>query len=187
MPLPRILVTAVAVTLALSLSGCVGEARGRSSPNASKTWASPFASKKDALAAANRALQDFLDVDAAIAASPSLDLSAVNGVAVGQAAEQEMADTQRFRDQGISQTGSVSFDNQRFESGRSGEDGNVVVTTFACIDYSDTRAISQSGEDVTPADRNDRVEMKFEYTTRNPESRILVLQGSELWSYDGAC
>ncbi|NQX12326.1 hypothetical protein HQQ80_11870 [Microbacteriaceae bacterium VKM Ac-2855] len=178
---------ALALSLSFSLSGCVGQARERPDPTATPTWASPFASNKEALAAAVAAFQRYVDVSNEVGMAGFVDVNRIEGVASGSAAEVAISDGNSLNQRGIKQSGPTTIHSPLFSSGELRADGRTEVHAYICADISQSRLIDPAGVDVTPRDRADQLDYSLSFVADTPGGSNLVVERSELWSSNERC
>ncbi|NQX28313.1 hypothetical protein HQQ81_13280 [Microbacteriaceae bacterium VKM Ac-2854] len=170
----------------LALSGCVGEEpTSAASPTVTNT--SLFASNDETLAAAVAAFQRYLDVQNAVASDPSLSLGVFDDVTIDPLLSVEINGATKQRDSGLLRTGQVKVDSPILEYSEYQPDGRLLVRAFVCLDMTDTRILDAQNSDVTPASRDDRVELHVFAFTKTAGSSDLIMGRSELWQYDGRC
>ena len=185
---PKFRAAAVALVLvgALSASGCASEAPAADSTPTPR--ATPlFASDEEALAAAEEAYAAYLAVSDLITAEGGQSPDRIDAVVVPEIRDDARASLAKFQERNLHTVGASSFDStglQRLSTGAA--DQMVEVVIYACLDISTVRLLSESGQDVTPSDRVNRLplEVTFKSVATTAELR---LQSSEPWAGENFC
>lgn len=132
--------------LLLALAGCTP------TPEPAPTPTSPFASEAEAFAAAEETYRAYVDAVNARREDPSAQPDPTEFL-IGEALEAEISTEQLKDQQRLSITGRSEVAN--VGAVRSTSSSSEVVIEV-CLDASETRVIDESGEDVTPSDRDTR-------------------------------
>lgn len=146
---------ALGLVLLLGAAGCTGDDDPAPTPTASQT-ADPTA---DAVAAAEDAMQAYLDAQPQLTANPNAPAVDPSTVATGQALVGLNALIDLYKNNGWTSTGNKTFASiETFSVDLEGSpdtsppvDPNIVFNT--CIDASNSYAVDSSGNSVTPEDR----------------------------------
>jgi hypothetical protein len=172
------LVGAVTVAGMLLLAGCGG---GDPIPTLPPTpTATPiFASEEEALAAAEDAYADYLEMSNLISSEGGADPERIAALVTERRLVDELRGFETLKDADLRIVGQVDFgviDLQRYDE--TGEQTEVVF--YACVDLSNRRVIDSAGQDVTPADRQDVLVLEVVLLTMNGDLPLL-LESDDQW------
>ncbi|TPW73072.1 hypothetical protein [Schumannella sp. 10F1B-5-1] len=173
----RVPLFVAAASATLLLAGCVGGGADPT-PKPSPSDAPLFSSGEEALKAAEKAYQAYLDVSNALGASGWVDPSGLREVATGNALKGDEEGAKDFASKGLKQLGSRTFDSMRVQS------VSDSLTTYVCIDVSQTDVVDQSGNSIVSADRPGRVPV---VVTFDSVKEHLLLSESKTWSGENFC
>ncbi|MFC0678712.1 hypothetical protein ACFFGH_12760 [Lysobacter korlensis] len=170
----------VAATLA-ALTGCSGEPEQEAPASTPSPTAIPvFASEEEALAAAEDAYREYLEMSDAIARDGGRDPERLGSLVTRDELVRAVAEFEAFAESGRQTRGSSRFNTfslQQYES----LSKVAQVTVYVCLDVSDVRVVDESGRDITPA-REARQPLSVIFVSADEGSQELVLQRSEQWS-----
>ena len=175
---------ALVLFAALAATGCTPEPAKPHTPAPSSTPL--FASDEEALAAAEEAYAAYLAVSDQISAEGGLYPERIDAHVVPELRDQARKSLEAFRERNLHTAGLSSFDSTRLQGVSYPEAGGAKVTIYACLDIGSVRLISESGSDVTPADRVDRLPLQVSFVSETPPSTLL-LQSSDSWSGENFC
>ncbi|NYG99421.1 hypothetical protein FJ656_03155 [Schumannella luteola] len=175
---PLLIALATAAALAVSLTGCVGGGGDAPSPKPTASKSALFSSDEEALKAAEKAYQAYLDVANELGQGGWKDTSKLADVAAGQVLESELDGALEFAAKGYVQSGASTMDSMRIQS--SGSE----VAAYVCRDVSTTDVIGPDGVSIVRADRLTRLPLQvvFEETRDG-----LRLTESKTWSGKDFC
>lgn len=173
----RVPLLLAAVSATLLLAGCVGGG-GDPTPKPSASDAPLFSSDEDALKAAEKAYQAYLDVSDQVGASGWQDSTPLATVATGRLLQTDTDGAKSFSDKGLVQSGRSGFDSMRLQ------DRSAEIVVYVCLDISGTDVIDASGVSVVPADRPTRLPLEVTFT--NAKAGLLAEQ-SVTWSGENFC
>jgi hypothetical protein len=174
----RTLVGAVTVAGMLLLAGCGGSDPIPTLPPTPS--ATPiFASEEEALAAAEEAYAAYRRTSDLIASDGGSDPERIEPFVTESRLADEMRGFATMREKRLRIVGEASFEVlsvQRYEE----FGGDAEVVFYACSDISEARVIDESGRDVTPTDRSDR--LVLEVVLRSVEGALpLRLVSDDAW------
>jgi hypothetical protein len=174
----RTLLGAVTVFGMLLLSGCGG---GTPIPTLPPTpSATPiFASEEEALAAAEEAYAEYLEMSDLISSEGGVDPERIAPFVTERRLSDELRGFTTLREADLRIEGSAVFDVidlQRYDQ----IENEAEVVFYACVDLSGSRVINSLGEDVTPTDREDL--LLLEVVLRTESGQLpLVLESDDQW------
>jgi hypothetical protein len=175
---------AAATGLALVLAGCVGAPAATPTPSPADTPAPIFASDEEALAAATEAYGGFERVSQTIASESGSSPGRIGDVATSRYTPELLEEFQTYEDLGIHTVGQSTLDSFELVE-QTSADGVATVVIYVCRDVSDVRVIDATGNDVTPADRDERAPLVA--TLVSEESEHLLVDQVELWAGKDFC
>lgn len=149
------LVGAVAVIGMLALSGCVPEQVIPTLPP-TPTDGPLFASEEEALAAATAAYEAYGAMSSVIAAEGGIEPERIAPYVTETRYADEVRGFERLRESNLRIRGesqATVLQLQRFDQFET----DVEIVFYACLDLTASRVIDESGRDVTPAEREDRL------------------------------
>jgi hypothetical protein len=165
--------------IAIALAGCSAQ---QPAPQASTVTAEEkplFATDEEALAAAQAAYAHYLEVSDQIARDGGANPESLKEVLSSQQYELEASSFKSYVSKQIHSTGQMSFDSLHIASL-----GINNLSTYLCLDSSQSRVIDNAGIDVTPSERVDRWPLLVSFETKNG---LLIVSGSETWPGTNFC
>ena len=179
----RMLVGAMTVAGMLLFSGCGGGAPIPTLPPTPS--ATPiFASEEEALAAAEEAYAAYLAMSNLIGSEGGVDPERIAPLVTADRLEIELRGFETLRQSDLRLVGRTSFETievQRLEL--TPEDVEIVF--YVCWDASGSRVMNDSGVDVTPPDRVDRLVLEVVMVTSGGKPP-LILASDDAWQ-DSSC
>lgn len=178
---------AVAGVMALALSGCVGAPAPTPTPTASASAEPVFASDEEALAAAVDAYSEYLaHVDASAAAAQPANSGLEHVVSPTHLTEVQES-LKRIRERGLTPTGETKFDSLSIAQRDESETSGAWVDVYLCLDVGDVRVIDSSGNDITPASRDDRSPMQVQFVSSTESPARLIVNAEDPWAGTDFC
>jgi hypothetical protein len=177
---------AVAVIATLTLCGCVPPSPAVI-PTAVPTATPIFASDADALAAAKKVFQGYVEASDAIGNDGG---ARPERIAPWVTPSRLTAETREFAD--FAKTGerlSGSSVLSRFELQQLSQtkSGLVRLTVYVCDDVSGSRLISPTGIDITPALRTNVIPLQVHFENATSGSQSIRVGGSDPWRGSNFC
>lgn len=174
----RTVIAGLAVVGMLALSGCVeGDPIPTLPPTPSSTPL--FASEEEALAAAEEAYAEYLEVSSLIGSEGGVDPERIAPHVTERRLAIELEGFENLRDSGLRIDGSSTFETQQLQSFVQ-NDGLAEISFYVCWDGSGSRVLNEAGQDVTPPDRVDRLVLEVVMVTEPPSSDLL-LSSDDQW------
>ncbi len=177
------LVGAMTVAGMLLFSGCGGGAPIPTLPPTPS--ATPiFASEEEALAAAEEAYAAYREMSDVIASEGGTGPERIAPFVTEARMEDELRGFATLRESGLRVVGEATFEvlsTQRYEE----VGGDAEVVFYACSDLSGSRVIDDTGADVTPSDRSDRLVLEVVLRTVDGMAPLL-LESDSAWP-DESC
>jgi len=184
MRLPNLVRAATGVLLATSLSGCA-PSDASAPPQPAATFAAPYATDEEALAAAEEAYTEYTRVSDQILHDGGADAERLAEVAVGSFLEESLVELREFESNGYRATGEVvssDFVLQRY----SPKTGPLeLISVYLCSDVSAVEIFDSSGISLVANERDDLATMQVAFTFNN-ERRQLLVSDQQLWA-SGTC
>jgi len=176
-PLPIAL--AAATVVALALTGCVGGGGDSPSPKPTASKSALFSSDEEALKAAEKAYQAYLDVANEVGQSGWKDGSRFDSVASGAVLKSELATVEKNAPREVRQVGIGKFDSLRIQLVKPRS-----VVAYLCFDITGVDIVDAQGTSISTPNRADR----FPYVVTFVQgARSLTVDGTSEWSGDDFC
>ena len=167
----------------LALSGCVeGDPLPTLPPTPSATPI--FASEEEALAAAEEAYAAYSEVSDLIANDGGVDPERIAPFVTDEQLQNELDTAAYYRDHGIHSVGSVTVIKTVLQQANESV-GTVEVAVYVCLDVESVRVLDNSGNDVTPSDRDPITAL--EVVLQGDAADSLLVASSDLWSDSSFC
>lgn len=144
------LAVVAAGALVLSMSGCLGE------PEPTPTPTLAFATDEEAFAAAEETYRAYVDATNARNSDPNSQPDPIDFL-IGNALEGDLEGQAAIAEAGLVVRGETEVPS--LAHGTRQSDGSI--TLVACVDVAKTRLLDSNGKDVTPPDRDDRLEIEL--------------------------
>lgn len=176
---------ALALAVTVLLTGCVPEAPDIDPPP-EPTSESVFASDEEALAVATDAYKAYLAMSDLIAQEGGKDPERIAPFVTEEALSEQVGQFEPYRDRSLRVSGESSFDEMTLQQLTETPPSRAEIGVYLCLDVSGVKVIDESGSDVTPSNRINRIplEVGFEMTNENPK---LLMNRSETWHGTNFC
>jgi hypothetical protein len=174
-------VAALAITVALAVTGCVATPGG-TKPTPSPSATPLFSSDEEALAAAEEAYAAYVSVTDAIFAEGGVGLDRLSEVATGSQLSIERTGLEEMANKGYRSTGATAFDHmeiQRYSEGLS-DDAEVVV--YLCQDISAVDVLDSTGRSVVTEDRPNRISYEVSFDAEDGDVLRLLVSDRVPWN-----
>lgn len=172
----RLLPLSVAVPLVLLLAACGPAPDARPTVAPEPTSSALFADEEEALAAAEEALRDYIEISDAIAADGGNAPERVEVFVTSSWLEEELEFYESLQSLGIHQVGVTGIKDVSLQYI---DDNLATVTVYACVDVSANHFEDAQGNDVTPATRAGERQV---VATFEEVAEVLRLDRMEPWS-----
>jgi hypothetical protein len=179
-------VAALAITVALAVTGCVATPGG-TKPTPSPSATPLFQSDEEALAAAEEAYAAYQQTEDEILASGGASGDRIKNFAVRDALEAARTGFAEYQAKGYRSIGMVSFDSMTLQQYDSESSTTTdVVTAYVCLDFSHQDVLNQSGQSIVVPNRSVRqpFQVTFDLDATAPK---LLLATRDPWDGDGVC
>ncbi len=172
------------LTVAL-LSGCLPTEPPANTAAPQPTSTPLFASEEEALAAAVEAYGAYLEMSDLIASEGGVNPERIAPFVTEDWLEKEVEVFDELAASGNRLVGHSEIVSTTLQQTNSSGSGETNISIYACVDFSNTRVMNDTGSDITPATRNPLVslELGFQATSRNS---VRLFQ-SEPWPGDSFC
>lgn len=182
---PRLPLTALAATAALALlTGCTPEPAVPTAPPAA-TAQPLFATDEEALAAAEAAFEEYLEVSFQVFADGGLQPERLEEVATGEVLRDDFARADRFEQEGLRQEGAPKIISTKLQSHSPGPPDEVEVVTYVCLDATSTNVVDSNGNFAGNPDQEATVTVENIFTAL--VGGKLLLEQSEIWDDGPTC
>lgn len=165
--------------IALALAGCSAQQPAPKETTAAAEQKPMFATDEEALAAAQAAYTNYLEVSDQIARDGGANPERLKGLLSSEQYLLEVNSFQNYVSKAIHSSGLTTFDSLHLA-----ESDAARISAYLCLDSSQSRVLDVNDKDVTPSNRVDRwpLLIHFEYLNGN-----LVLSGSDTWTGTNFC
>lgn len=181
---PRPLVAGLFALSALLLSGCSPEAAVPSAPHAAEGEAL-FASDEEALAAAEAAYAQYLEVYDAVFAEGGAAPERLEKVATGEVLTEDLDRAREFQTEGTSLSGKTTVLETSLQQLAQNSPDETEVITYACLDAFSIDVLDASGSPIGNPERDATVTFELRFTAQSNES--LLLAESTIWKSGPSC
>jgi len=165
--------------IVIALAGCSTQQPSEESTTAAAQEQPLFSSDEEALAAAQAAYANYLEVSDQIARDGGANPERLKGLVSDELFEEQKSGYDDVKMNRLNAQGNSFFDNFYIQS-RSAES----ITNYVCLRLSEIKVFNDSGLDVTPVGRDDNLPLELEW---NLDRGKLVLQKSEVWTGQNFC
>ncbi|MFK4728856.1 hypothetical protein ROT00_04145 [Agromyces mediolanus] len=182
----RVVAAALALGLAAALAGCdsgAGTAPSPSQPSMPPPDEPIFASDEEALAAAEDAYAAYAAASAAVGADGGVGVERLRDLVDVELYKQSVEEFRQFEEMGLSSEGTSIIRNAALADHRALND-QVLISAYLCRDVSNVRVLDRTGDDVTPADRQDRQSLLVSFKGTRGH---LVISQIEPWKDQTPC
>jgi hypothetical protein len=179
-------VAALGAGLLFSLGGCVQQPRAIL-PTSSPSVAPVFKSDADALAAAKKTYDGYLDISDEVGNEEGKDPLRIASLVTKSWLPTELKSYAEFAKTGQRFTGSTTYDSFKLQQRSQDSAGIVAMSVYVCADISKTRLLNAAGKDVTPASRANVYPVVVQFRGKSAKSTQLLVGGSEPWSGKSFC
>ena len=138
-----------------------------------------FATDEEALAAAQTAYANYLEVSDQIARDGGANPERLKGLVADGLYNEQLSGYKDVQSKGLRASGSSLFDHLSIQQNSDG-----LIQTYVCLRLSSIKVLDGAGADVTPSGRNDNLPLNLGWTTK---AGALVLETSEVWTGQNFC
>ena len=172
---PLLLIPIVAVALV----ACSTQATPKPESTQAASEKPLFATDEEALAAAQAAYANYLEVSDQIARDGGANPERLKGLISNELYYSQLETYSTAASNGLKAVGNSTFN--RFELQKRNSN---TLTNYVCLDVSNIRVVDGTNSDRTPEDRPNILPLEL---TWSEESGVLVLQTSDVWSGTNFC
>jgi len=183
--LTHLTASALAIAAILLLPGCTGDAP-IVLPSPESSTAPVFATDEEALAAAEVAYGEYLEASNAITGKKAADPQDIAPHIHPEYLPEILDSIQDLREKRLHSSGPLTVDSVTLQQYEDDLQGPVTVAVYLCVDASNARLLNESKEDVTPANRADRVPLEVTFESEERTSNLLM-KSSDMWTGDDFC
>ena len=170
--------------IAIALAGCSAQPP-TSKETTSATEQKPlFATDAEALAAAEAAYANYLEVSDQIARDGGANPERLKGLVSDALYSEQLSAYKELQSSGIHAGGSTAMDHFRIQNFSNLASGGT-FTTYVCLDVSSNPVLDSQGSDVTPNNRQSRIPLSIGFVGEG--SKSLIINSSEVWTGTNFC
>lgn len=187
MPARHVAVFALIVALtSVAAAGCASE-EPEVSASPSRSLAPVFTSEEEALAEVNATYTDYLATSDLITSEAGSDPNRIDPYVTSNYRDSEVEGYKIFSTRNVHTVGLSTFDSVRFQRFSTNLNAGDLITVYLCSDVTAVRLIDASGNDVTPADRQNRLPLEVDFAVTLTDSASLQINRSDVWSGQDFC
>jgi hypothetical protein len=165
--------------IAIALTGCAAQQPTPQQSSVAEEQKPLFSSDEEALAAAQAAFANYLEVSDQIARDGGANPERLEPLLGTQQYQLEADSFHGYISKQIHASGQMSFDTIHIASS-----GNSELSVYLCLDSSESRVLDSGGVDVTPEGRIDRWPLLVNFKSENGALKIV---GSDTWTGKNFC
>jgi hypothetical protein len=167
-------VAALAITVALAVTGCVATPGG-TKPTPSPSATPLFHSDEEALAAAEEAYAAYQQTEDEIFADGGRNGERIEEVATGEALEAAKTGFSNFIANGYRSVGTTGFDSMKLQQySDQAPEGSEVVTVYVCLDFSTQDVLDRENNSVVAPNRSLRQPFQVGFVRRSAEGIVMA-------------
>jgi hypothetical protein len=183
---PRLPAALALTALVVSIAGCSAEpAPPLASASAAPTTAPLFASDEEALAAAEAAFEEYLDVAFRVFADGGIDPGRLETVATDEVLATDISRAADFAARGLRQVGEPVVLETTLQQHTSDERGNIHITSYSCMEGRSVSAVDSDGNELGNPNRARTVTLENHFT--GDPTGTLRLSKSTVWAAGESC
>lgn len=169
------------------MTGCAATAPPTPSPASTAAQPGPiFATDEEALAGATEAYAAYLAMSDSITETLDADPMRIAEVVSPQNVQNNVDGFLSLSAKGSRSIGATSLDSLRLQ-GTSQVDSRARVVVYLCVDVSGIRLHDESGVDVTPAARPNRIPIEATLVSDADRSKTLLVDRTAPWTGESFC
>ena len=172
--------------LLLGAVGCTAAPKS-APPSPTPTVAPIFASDEEALAAATQAYANYVSTYDESWADGDGSMADYLALSVGDAHDNDERSFGEWEAKNWRPTGETSFDSVQLQSVTQMDSGTWQIRTYLCLDASNGDVVDAAGISVARPDRQMRVPLEVAFVTDSPNSALLKISESKVWSGTNFC
>ncbi|MBK5239106.1 MAG: hypothetical protein JJE28_08380 [Actinomycetales bacterium] len=182
----RVAVLCLATLAVFVLAGCSNIAQPAPPQASLVVEATPmFASDEEALAAAEAAYRNYIDVSDQIARDGGAGLERVKSFVTRNVFSQDREASALYTSGNLHASGSTGVDSFRAQTLRI-TDSESILDAYVCLRFDTLRILDISENDVTPSTRSNNLPLVIKLVATEPTSDFL-LSASEVWTGTNFC
>ena len=166
--------------IAIALAGCSAQTPTPQETTAATEQKPLFATDAEALAAAEAAYANYLEVSDQIARDGGANPERLKGLVSEDQYAIEIQNFAEYSKAGFHSTGNSTFDTFHISNSNQND-----FSSYLCVDVSTSRVINSEGIDVTPTTRSDRWPLVVNFSFRTDGTALI--SGSETWTGTNFC
>ncbi|MDH6422318.1 hypothetical protein [Aurantimicrobium minutum] len=165
--------------VAVALAACSTQATPKPQTTQAATEKPLFATDEEALAAAQAAYANYLEVSDQIARDGGANPERLKGLISAGLYKSQLDTYSTAASNGLKAVGSSTFNHFELQNRNSN-----TLTNYVCLDVSNIRVVDSANTDRTPVDRPNILPLEL---TWSEDSGVLILQTSDVWSGTNFC
>jgi hypothetical protein len=165
--------------IAIALTGCAAQQPAPEQSSVAEEQKPLFSSDEEALAAAQAAYANYLEVSDQIARDGGANPERLKGLVSDEIFEEQITGYNDVKMKRLNAQGNSYFDNFSIQSTSADS-----ITNYVCLRLSEIKVFDDSGLDVTPVGRDNNLPLELEWKLAGGK---LVLEKSEVWTGQNFC
>ena len=166
--------------VAVALTACASQVTPVPTSTEAVTEKPLFATDEEALAAAQVAYANYLEISDQIARDGGANPERLEGLVTKEQLQIELQNISEYAVSGFHGEGETSFDSFHIA-----DSDQQHFSAYLCVDVTNSKLINSKGEDVTPATRVNRWPLLVNYNFDS--SGKVLISGSETWTGTNFC
>ncbi|MDH6255315.1 hypothetical protein [Aurantimicrobium minutum] len=165
--------------IAIALAGCSAQPPAPKEATAAPEQKPLFATDAEALAAAEAAYANYLEVSDQIARDGGANPERLKGLVSDELLKSQYSSYENAALSKLKASGSSTFYNFKLQQFKPGQ-----LSNYVCLDVSGIRVLDESGLDATPADRPNLLPLSLSWLQKGNQ---IVLESSDVWTGENFC
>ncbi|MGJ8722265.1 MAG: hypothetical protein ACSHW9_10500 [Salinibacterium amurskyense] len=179
MRLPNLVRASVGVLLLVVLSGCT-PSDAIAPPEPTATFVAPYATDEEALAAAEAAYAEYVEVSTAVLTEGGAEPERLARVITGEFLETSIEGAEKFAEAGKTQKGTSTIGGAELQRYSPTGGAKEVITIYVCRNISKVDVLDSSGNSTVQDGREDSSIMQVTFDFVVAEQKLLV-SDQQLW------
>tara|TARA_R110002124_G_scaffold107561_5_gene260031 strand:- start:4687 stop:5241 length:555 start_codon:yes stop_codon:yes gene_type:complete len=170
----------IGVLLLASLSGCAPSGTPES-PEPTATFVAPYATDEEALAAAEEAYAEFVDISNNILNEGGAAPERIKAITAGEFADRTLESYTDFGLEGKKSIGDARFDSAVLQRYSPGGGNREIITIYLCHDVSEVELLDAQGVSLVKSDRQNRVRLQVTFDFDDTDQTLRISE-RDVWT-----